>query len=111
MACRRKRWSHTNVGRIARYLSKSFIGAKEECLVFYNWTTERSAKLVSLEWSGTSSSAGDRGRERVQNVEEVASVQGAVPQIFEHVAVKLISSTLGDNGRLAAHNQAIFRAE
>src|ERR1700733_3022114 len=108
--CRNRR-GYADVGGIARYFSKPFVRTKEKCLVLSDRAAEGSAKLVSLKRSGATTSPRYRCGQRVQNVEVVSSIQSTVPQIFEHVAVKLIRSALCDDRRLATHHKAIFRAE
>src|SRR5439155_23933554 len=101
--------------RVPPYLLKIFINSPEKRLVFLDRTSESAAKVIPLIWRA-SLAGGCSGRVALQAlpvriIKEVPGVQDAVPQVFEHIAVKLIASALADNCHLAAHVHAIFGAE
>ena len=64
-------------------LTKAFIRAKDEKLIFLDGATERKAELIALEW---------RLLLPISILEKVCGVQGAVAQIFESRAVKIIAA-------------------
>ena len=101
--------------RVPLQMPQTFVHAPEKCLVFLDRTSESAAKVIPLIWRVSLAGRYIGGVARqalpVGVIEEVPGVQDAVPQVFEHIAVKLIASTLADNRHLAAHVHAILGTE
>src|SRR5262249_12493583 len=96
-------------------LPQTFVYPPEKRLVFLDGSSESAAKVIPLILR-VSSAGGRIGRVTRQAlpvgvIEEVPGVQDTVPQVLEHITVKLITSALADNRHLATHIHAVLGAE
>ena len=77
-------------------LTLSFVVEKQKGLVFLDWTTQRSTKLISLK-------GGNRGA-----VEEVPGIESAVAHELEHRTVQLVGAGLRDHADVRPGSFAVF---
>src|SRR5262249_46300314 len=83
-------------------MPEPFVVTEEEHLVFFNWSAQRTAKLIAPEWRDS------RVAWLGLLVKEVSRIEGAVSQEFESCAMQLIGAGLRDHADLPAGALAVF---